>query len=262
FEAVASLDPDTAAELTPRPGRGSAELAAEAAALTERLDRLEAEADRVQGRLAERSRDATDLPAAREKLAAAEDELARVERLRQVLQLTRNFLQEAQERVHRDIAPHLRSTLEAWLPLVFDGRYTRVAVDPATLEVRVGPDDGDLQVATLLSHGTAEQVYLLLRVALVEHLTQGAEPCPLLLDEITAHADDRRAEGLLRLLRRLAAEGRQIVLFTQETRVRDWARGNLDDSRHRLCELDGPAGGVPAGGLAGGGLADGVAARP
>ena len=97
--------------------------------------------------------------------------------------------------------------------------------------------DGHWRNATLLSHGTAEQIYLLLRIALAEHLTRKGESCPLLLDEVTVQSDRERTARILELLHALSAE-RQIVLFTQEEDVRDWARSNLVGERDRFLELD------------------------
>jgi hypothetical protein len=42
--------------------------------------------------------------------------------------------------------------------------------------------------------------------------------------------------GILELLAELAGE-RQVILFTQEERVRDWARRRIHDDRGLLCEL-------------------------
>ncbi len=91
--------------------------------------------------------------------------------------------------------------------------------------------------AALLSRGTTEQVYLLLRVALAQLLvTVPGESAPLLLDDTTVQCDAVRTAAVLELLHRLSAD-RQIVVFSQELGVVEWARRNLTD-RDRLVELD------------------------
>ena len=164
-------------------------------------------------------------------------EVARLESLGSVLDTARGHLQAASERINRDVAPALRATVERWLPSLTGGRYHRVAVDPATLEVTVDTVEGGWQPAGRLSHGTSEQVYLLLRVALAEHLVTTDETAPLLLDDVTAQSDDERTAAILALLAELATD-RQVVLFTQETMVRDWARAHLSDGGNRLVVLD------------------------
>ncbi len=138
--------------------------------------------------------------------------------------------------MHRDIAPSLAVTLRSRLPGITDGRYTDARVDPATLKVSVRGPSGPWRPAANLSLGTAEQVYLLLRFALAEHLSVTGETCPLLLDDITVQADDGRTTAILDLLLKLATE-RQVVLFAQETAVLDWAREHLDGEHDALREL-------------------------
>jgi uncharacterized protein YhaN len=193
----------------------------------------------ARAQLAERTRGMASVAEAEETLAAAEGELARVEGLEQTLELTQTFLLRAQERVHRSVAPRLAEHVSAWLPRITDGRYTEALVDPATLAVGVRAPGGPWRQAALLSHGTAEQVYLLLRVALADHLTRPGEVCPLILDDPTPHFDRERTLAVLDLLLELA-ESRQVILFSQETEVLHWAEQHLAGPRHRLTRLSGP----------------------
>jgi uncharacterized protein YhaN len=159
---------------------------------------------------------------AEERLALAQQELARVRALEATLHATRGYLQEAQDTVHRSIAPTLQATLLRWLPTVTDGRYTQAAVDPETLRVTVKTGSGKWVQASRLSVGTAEQVYLLLRVALVIHLSDPDTSCPLLLDDVTVQADEQRTHALLEALAQIATQ-RQVILFAQEPAVQRWA---------------------------------------
>jgi hypothetical protein len=185
--------------------------------------------------------DGPDVARADEEVDAAEAELRRMEQLRRTTALTRRFLARAQEQAHRDIAPVLAATLRGWLPNVTRGRYVDATVDPETLAIQVYGSGGRWRPVDRLSAGTTDQVYLLLRVALAQHLATTGETCPLLLDGVTAQSDDERTREILDLLLRLAAE-RQVVLFTQEESVLRWAREHLgvDGSageRHRVREL-------------------------
>jgi DNA repair exonuclease SbcCD ATPase subunit len=174
---------------------------------------------------------------AEEAVADAERELARVRELDETLELTIGFLARAQERVHREVVPDLTALLRYRLPQLTEGRYVQARIDPATLRVEVCGPDRDFRSAQLLSHGTAEQIYLLLRVALVELLTAGHDTCPLLLDDVTVHADPERTDRMLELLLELSAE-RQIVLFAQQDQVRAWASVRLSGSRDAHIELE------------------------
>jgi hypothetical protein len=179
------------------------------------------------------------LPEAEEALRAAEAELHRIQELERVLGRTRQLLEAAQEDVHRDVAPMLAATLRRWMPRITGGRYVDGIVDPQTLEVQVCGPGRTWQRAALLSQGTREQVYLLLRMALVQHLTRAGEVSPLLFDEVTVHSDRERTLSLLRLLHEISAT-HQVLLFTQEDLVAEWARATLRPPRDTLIELEAP----------------------
>lgn len=221
----------------------AAEVDAVPAVSEEELQRLRGQAQAAVTAAAEaegecRALEARLIPVAEaeEACAQAEAELRRLKDLDATLQLTRDFLAAAAERAHTAIAPLLAGSVQRWLGHVTGGRYTEVSVNADDLRVRVRGPGGWWRDAEALSYGTAEQVYLLLRVALAEHLARNGESCPLLLDEVTVHADADRTRRLLEVLHQVSRE-RQVVIFTQQELVRDWARDNLDGERDALREL-------------------------
>jgi DNA repair protein SbcC/Rad50 len=174
---------------------------------------------------------------AEEDLARARAEEERVRRLSDTLSRTRGFLEGARDRVYRDVAPQLGAAVQRALPSVTAGRYAEARVDPETLLVRVRAPGGDWREATRLSHGTSEQIYLLLRMAMAEHLVTTGEPAPLLLDDVTTQSDPDRSRAILDLLHEVSAE-RQVVVFSQEESVAAWAREHLFEPRDRLELLE------------------------
>jgi hypothetical protein len=230
---------------SPPAGREPAELRLESAerqALAESARRRHHEAalrlSRVDAVRIERGSALPSSAEAEEALAAAQRELARVQELDETLGLAIGFLRRAQEQVHREVVPELTGLLRTWLPQLTDGRYLDARMDPASLAVEVCGPTREFRRAQLLSHGTAEQVYLLLRVALAARLTAGHDTCPLLLDDVTVHADTGRTRQLLELLHQLSGE-RQIVLFAHQDQVREWALERLDGERDALVVLGG-----------------------
>lgn len=191
----------------------------------------------VEGQMQERSKTMKSVAEAEEELEAARSELDRISRLKKTLETTTQFLERAQEQVHRSIAPVLRQAVGQRLPNVTAGRYWDVRVDPENLAVQVCGANGRFREATALSHGTAEQIYLLLRVALAERLTTPGEICPLLLDDVTVHSDSERTKAILECLQSISRE-RQVILFSQQTEVLDWARANLTGPNDAVVELD------------------------
>lgn len=198
--------------------------------------RAESELVRLRTEMRLRGERLRSVAGAEEEFHAAAQEIERVTRLDSTLQRTREFLAHAQERVHRDIAPVLAASLERRLGEVTGGRYVEAVVDPESLEVRVRGGDGTWREAARLSHGTAEQIYLLLRVALAEHLTRHGESSPLLLDDATVQFDAERELAMLGALQVVSRE-RQVILLTQEDAIRDWAREHLVEPRDRFQQL-------------------------
>jgi len=176
---------------------------------------------------------------AEEAVEAAAVELQRVVGMAEVLDRTLALLRNAEEQVHRDLAPVLGDTVRRWLPRISGGAYLDVTVDPRDLRVRVREAaTRQWRDAWRLSEGTREQIYLLLRVAMAQHLVTTGETAPLILDEVTAQADDPRREALLGVLHELSRE-RQVILFTHDPRIGEWASRNLDPARDIVIPLAG-----------------------
>ncbi len=206
-------------------------------ALASEERRLLDEAGSLAGAAADRASRLLDVAEAEEALQRADEVLARVQRLDVALAKATELLIQAQERVHRDIAPVLATAIRGRLAELTAGRYDDAAVDPASLAVRVREQaTGRWRHAQRLSQGTREQVYLLLRAAMAQHLVTTGETAPLLLDEVTAQADEQRKGAMLGALLAMSRE-RQVILFTHDREVADWARIHLDPSRDRLIEL-------------------------
>jgi hypothetical protein len=174
----------------------------------------------------ERAKDVPSVAEAEEALVAAKREWERVQRLDQTLTLAMDFLRRAEERVHRDIAPRLAAGLRQWLADVTQGRYTDARVDPSDLSVQVLGQDDQWHDARRLSHGTAEQIYLLLRVVLADVLVRPGETSPLLLDDVLVQSDRVRKRSLLNVMSAIS-RGRQVILLTQEEEVLQWAQQHI-----------------------------------
>jgi len=176
-----------------------------------------------------------------ERADAARLELARVQDLAAVIDETLTLLEAAERRVHRDLAPILTASVQRHLPAITGGAYLEVGMNPRDLSVDVKEArTGQWRDARLLSEGTREQIYLLLRVAMAEHLVTTDDMSPLLLDEVTAQADAQRKRRVLDVLHALSSD-RQVILFSHDDDVVAWAADSLSEPRDRLIRLATPA---------------------
>jgi hypothetical protein len=230
-EAAAAAAAAELGEPLSAPGVAQPELEASVARTKAALVAESSAHDALRGNLEARRDALPDVAEAEESVLGARQELARVQALAATLDRTLALLRSAEERVHRSLAPVLAAGIGRWLPAVCQGAYVDVTVDPADLSVRVKESaTGTWREARLLSEGTREQIYLLLRVAMAENLVTNGEVAPLLLDEVTVQSDVVRKGQLLDVLHRLSAE-RQVILFTHDDDVIGWAGRRLDGER-------------------------------
>jgi chromosome segregation protein len=81
--------------------------------------------------------------------------------------------------------------------------------------------DGEQVKVSGLSEGTRDQLFLALRLALLERRT--SEPLPFIGDDLLASFDEGRTLAMLRLLAAAGAQ-RQMILFTHHRHVAELAR--------------------------------------
>ncbi len=110
----------------------------------------------------------------------------------------------------------------------------RADYDDAGNAVLVGVRPGSSEAITVegMSDGTCDQLYLALRLALLESSLDGRESLPLIVDDILVMFDDLRAAAALKALARLS-EKTQIIFFTHHEHLIEVARETMDESR--LC---------------------------
>lgn len=179
-----------------------------------------------------------DVSQAVEAEARANAEVRRLTALAEDLDLASQILTAAREKVHADIAPVLNETIRPWVPRITRGRYDDIRVNPATLELEAHEAGSQFRTATVLSHGTTEQLFLLLRLALAQRLTTTGERAPIVLDDITVQSDADRTVAALDLMHDLSA-AHQVILFSQEEEVLRWAEAQLKAPSDQLIRLVG-----------------------
>jgi uncharacterized protein YhaN len=95
-----------------------------------------------------------------------------------------------------------------------DGRYDKVLLgNDFTLRASAQQED-TLHDVLWRSDGTIDQLYLALRLAVAEALTERA---PLILDDVLVRFDDMRMASALGILKEMSKE-KQVILFTCQSR--------------------------------------------
>ena len=215
------------------------DLNAFSAAAKERYDKTINQDGQLKGRIQTLGNDTGSVAEAAEAEADALRAVTQVETLASCLDAATDELKNAKERANASIAPALADRMRPWLPRVTNGRYRDVTVDPGDLTMQVTEATGQVRQADRLSLGTTEQIYLLLRVTLSQVLSGTTETPPLIFDDVTTQSDNTRTVAVMELLHELSTE-HQVILFTQEDEVVEWAQQNIDPSRDKIIPLTAP----------------------
>jgi uncharacterized protein YhaN len=106
---------------------------------------------------------------------------------------------------------------------VTEGRYVAIEQDEAGSSLVLVDALGTRRTLDQLSRGTAEQLYLCLRLALVADRARHGETPAVVMDDVLVNFDDARARAVTAVLAELAQE-QQVLLFTCHRAIRDLVR--------------------------------------
>ena len=149
-----------------------------------------------------------------QQLAALEQRIARLEEIYQAVTLAQETLTQAADTLQRRFAPKLTAAARDLFGKLTGGRYDRLLLGQ-DLSVSTGAEgETTLHSAQWRSDGTADQLYLALRLAVANELIPEA---PLVLDDALVRFDEARLESALDILIQ-QAESKQVILFTCQAR--------------------------------------------
>lgn len=202
--------------------------------LSERLSAVEGELGRVRndlalatGELGALGEDGLTLAARKEEI---EEELERRRGEYDALTLALETLDAANTEMRSRFSPALNASAGEVLAALTGGRYHRVGIN-RQFEAQAQAEGETLPRSTLsLSQGTAEQVYLAVRLAVCDLALPGDDPAPIVLDDALDAFDDTRMALALDYLLRLG-ERRQVLLFTCHGREGRYLAGRGEEDR-------------------------------
>jgi len=192
----------------------------EAEACRAALTRSEAEIARLQGQL-QAMGDPTAVDA---RLDELKEQTARLQADYDALDIAIEALGRADAQLHARFSPQLSDKAGGYFSLLTGGRYDQVGLT-RDFQVTVR-ETGSLaeQPLSTVSQGTADQLYLALRLAVADLLLPSPASAPLVLDDALLTFDDQRLDLALGCLTRLASD-RQVILFTCQHRELDRLEG-------------------------------------
>jgi uncharacterized protein YhaN len=119
----------------------------------------------------------------------------------------------------------------------FDGIRAEFSEDGRPVIVGVRSGGGDIVTVEGMSDGTADQLYLALRLAGLDGYLNNNEPLPLIVDDILVMFDDDRAAATLQVLAELSHKT-QVIFFTHHRHLVELAENTIDAAELILHTLE------------------------
>lgn len=158
-----------------------------------------------------------DLIKLKEEFVTIQEQLKEIEQKNYEINLAKDFLEKAYEKMKKNITPKFTFNLSENIKNITNGKYTNVNVnDENGLIVEI--QNGEYIPAERLSIGTIDQLYLSLRISMVEEISK--EKMPIILDEAFAYFDDERLENILKYLTQKYKQ-HQLIIFTCTNREKN-----------------------------------------
>ena len=149
-----------------------------------------------------------------EKLNYNKNNLKELNKLNLSMEICKKILEEAYTEMKENITPKFTNNLSRIISLITNNKYNNVRFNEES-GLMVELQNGDYMQIDKLSTGTIEQLYLALRISMIDDLSK--EILPLFLDETFAYYDDERLQNILMFLVK-EAQRRQIFIFTCSNR--------------------------------------------
>lgn len=130
------------------------------------------------------------------------------------LVFARRLLQDAIASFEREHQPELVRDISKLFASLTRGEYIEIERPTSDRDlIYVRRHDGAERSPEQLSTGTREQLYLAIRLGYIRHYCRGAEPLPIVMDDVLVNFDIERAKATMETLREFSRDV-QVLFFT------------------------------------------------
>ena len=173
-----------------------------------------------------------------EKLSSLEEELEELNEREEnlikdnyAIELLKEVLEKSYNKMKDSVTPKFTNNLSKNIEKISNGKYKNVRVNDEE-GIIVEKENGEYISAEKLSVGTIEQLYLSLRFAMINEISE--ESMPIILDEAFAYYDTDRLTNILKYLCDEFKEN-QIIIFTSIEREKEIL--NKENIKFNLIQL-------------------------
>lgn len=195
------------------------------------LENLQKEINNVKLKLHSLDLDKKNIEPKLENLSKIEEDLVNnnnkmltLQKLNMSINLAKEVLNDSYNKMRNSVTPKFTENLSYTISKITNSKYKKVMFNE-TEGLIVELENGDYIPVNRFSVGTIDQLYLSLRLSMIDELSN--EKVPILLDEAFAFYDDNRLENILLYLNN-EFKDRQIIIFSCTNREKNiLEKGNV-----------------------------------
>jgi len=148
-----------------------------------------------------------------EQIESLEEEKEELLSLAESINLAKEYLEKANIIMKENISPKFTEKLSEIISKISNNKYNKIKLDDSG-NLILEKENGDYISIERLSTGTIDQIYLSLRLGVLEELTE--EKLPIILDESFAYFDKERLKNMLVFLNDNYKDSQIIILTCTE----------------------------------------------
>lgn len=152
-----------------------------------------------------------------ENIVDNKEKMLTLKKLEKSIMLAKEILDDSYQEMKNTVTPKFTQNLSKNISTITDGKYNNIQFDDQKGLI-VELENGNYISASQLSIGTIDQLYLSLRLSMVEELSE--EKMPIILDETFAYYDTERLENILKYINNKYID-HQIIILTCTNREKE-----------------------------------------
>ncbi len=157
------------------------------------------------------------LPQKEETYSSLQEEKKELQEKTRAINQAKAWMEKAYSQMQKNITPQLTENLSKNMSKISGGKYQKIVID-AENKIRIEDEKGQYIPIERLSIGTIDQMYLALRLSMINQLS--SEKMPIILDESFAYFDQERLKNMLAFLG-IELKNYQVILLTCSTREKE-----------------------------------------
>lgn len=151
------------------------------------------------------------------RIEQLKEEKARRIKMRDEYAIAYGIIQKARDKFLSERSPKFLTTASEYINYITEGKYNKISLSDKGTSIMVSSNkkrNFDFEsVDEVLSRGTKEQVYLALRLAMLERFDPNGDKLPIILDEALVNWDKARFKKIIEIMDMLSKD-RQVFIYT------------------------------------------------